>query len=66
MTVESIPPITLQTVAKPPAKRKIMHMIKISGSPHPLTKVLNLSSNLPFNRIKATIIPIIEASGAGN
>ena len=66
LTVESIPPIALHTTAKPPANRKIIHIIKISGFPQPSMKVLNLSLNFPFNKANATIIPMIEANGAGN
>lgn len=65
-TVESIPPIALQTEANPPANKYIIHIIIILESPHHFMKVSNLSLNLPFIIKKAAIIPITTASGAGN
>ena len=65
LTVESIPPMAPQTLAKPPASRKMMHIIMILASPQPLTKVSNLSKKLPCSNKKAAIMPILAAMGAG-
>jgi hypothetical protein len=65
-TVDSTAPIDDETVENAPARMKIIHIIIIFSSPHPLINVLNLSSMLPLNIINANIIATSAATGAGN